>query len=220
MKHNLLIIEDSKVFAKGLRMLLTQKENIDQIFTVSTYEEALEILRQEKISIAILDLHFRVSEYDGFIIAEKVSSHFPKVKIMILSDYVQTDYYDQLFKNKSVKAYVDKQSGDIELYDGIDAILRGETYLCPSIEKLKEIDKWMILTRREKEVLEQLVKGLTQVKIAERFFISEKTVGRHVMNLLHKFNVRNTPELVARYVKYKSSNDEDVEGRTPPFQNI
>jgi two-component system secretion system response regulator SalR len=220
MKHTIIIIEDSKVFAKGLQMLLIQKENINQVFTALNYSEAIQYLEHENISIAIVDLHFRTSHYDGFTIAEKLASNYPNVKIMILSDYVQTDYYDRLFKNKSVKAYLDKQSDDIDIFEGIDTVLKDNIYLSPSIEKLKELDKWMVLTRREKEVLEQLVKGLTQSKIADLFFISEKTVGRHVMNLLQKFNVHNTPELVAKYVKYRNSNDENVDERSPPFQRI
>jgi len=140
MKYNVLIIEDSEVFAKGLRMLLRQKKEIKDIFIALNYQDAMKMLKEKTISIVILDLHFRVSEYDGFIIAEKLSVNFPNVKIMVLSDYVQTDYYHQLIKNKSVKAYLDKQSGEVELFEGVDTIIRGENYLCPSIKRLKEID--------------------------------------------------------------------------------
>lgn len=218
MRYNLLIIEDSKVFAKGIRMLLTQLNYIDTIHTALNYEAALSILKNENISIVILDLNFRVSEYDGFIIAKKIETNFPNVKIMILTDYVQTDYYYRLLENTSVKGYMDKQSDENELFEGIQAIINGEIYLCTSIQKLKEIDKWMIFTKREKEIIEFLVQGLTQYRIAETLFISDKTVGRHVMNLLHKFNAKNTTELIAKYVRYKNSNDEEVDKHLPPFK--
>ncbi|WP_298423044.1 response regulator transcription factor [uncultured Kordia sp.] len=219
-KTNLLIIEDSRVFAKGLSMLLSPLKAIDSIFIALNYEDAMQCLKSENISIAILDLHFRVATYDGFTIAEKLSVNFPFVKIMILSDYVQTDYYYRLFENTSVKAYIDKQCDESELFEGVRSLMNNEIYLCASIEKLKEIEKWMILTKREKEVVKLLVKGFTQSKISRILFIAEKTVGRHVMNLLRKFEVKNTAELVAKYVAYKNSNDEDVDSCTPPFQQI
>lgn len=219
MKCNILIIEDSKVFAKGIRMLLTQLNYVDNIYTALDYQAALSFLVEKNVSLVILDLNFRVSEYDGFMIAEKIKLDFSDVKIMILTDYVQTDYYYRLFENNNVKGYMDKQSDEDQLFEGIKTIIAGGIYLCPSIQKLKEIDKWMVFTRREKEVIELLVKGLTQSRISEILFISDKTVGRHVMNLLQKFKVKNTTELVAKYVRYKNSNDERVDEHLPPFKN-
>ena len=220
MKYNILIIEDSPVFAKGLRMLLLQKESIGNVFTALNYEGGIKFLDDEDISFVILDIQFRVSNYDGFSIAENIRTNYSKIKIMILSDYALTDYYTQMFENQSVKAYLDKQSDEDNIYKGIDALINGQQFLCPKMEKLKGIGKSMIFTKREDEIISLLVKGITQAKIAEQLFISPKTVERHIENLRKKFKVNNTAELVAKYVEYRNSNDEDIDGCTPPFKKI
>ena len=219
-KYNVLIIEDSKVFAKGLRMLISQKTFIGNIFIALNYEEGIHFLDTKNISFVILDIQFRTASYDGFIIAKNIYKNYPKIKIMILSDYVQLDYYYRMFEIPNVKAYLDKQSDENEIYEGIDTLIKNQIYLCPKMEKLKKIGKSMIFTKREEEIIDLLSKGITQHKIGEKLFISHRTVERHVENLRDKFNVNNTTELVAKYVQYRNSNDEDFDGRSSPFQKI
>ena len=184
------------------------------------YEEGIHFLDTKNISFVILDIQFRTASYDGFIIAKNIYKNYPKIKIMILSDYVQLDYYYRMFEIPNVKAYLDKQSDENEIYEGIDTLIKNQIYLCPKMEKLKKIGKSMIFTKREEEIIDLLSKGITQHKIGEKLFISHRTVERHVENLRDKFNVNNTTELVAKYVQYRNSNDEDFDGRSSPFQKI
>ena len=83
-----------------------------------------------------------------------------------------------------------------------------------------EIEQWMQASKREQEVIIKLMKGLTQKEIADKLFISPKTVEVHIRNLFHKFNVKNTTELVSKYIRYKNANRENIDESTSPFKSL
>ncbi|GAA3623170.1 response regulator transcription factor [Flavivirga jejuensis] len=214
----ILIVEDSQIFAQGLELLLEQHPLIGRIETVSNFENTLISLRKTPFDIIILDLNFETNEYDGFIIAKKVKQLYPKIKIMILTQHTRISHYERLFKECKVDAYLDKQLGVEETYSAIDSIMKGGKYVDLNISEMLEIESWMKASKRENDVIQLLIDGLTQKEIAEELQISPKTVEVHIRNLFNKFKVKNSIELVAKYVKYKSANRENVEDSIPPFK--
>jgi DNA-binding NarL/FixJ family response regulator len=216
----ILIIEDSQIFAQGLKLLLEQHPLVESIKIVSDYKNTLEVLKENPIDIIILDLNFETKEYDGFIIAKKVKQLYSEIKIMILTQHTRINHYERLFKECHVDAYLDKQLGIEETFSAINRVIKGEKYIDDNISEMLEIEEWMKASERENDVIVLLIKGLTQKEIAEKLFIAPKTVEVHIRNLFVKFKVKNAVELVAKYLKYKNANREGGDNSISPFKNI
>jgi len=217
---NILIVEDHLGYAQGMQLLLSQHERIEDIHIVGDFEGTLDSLKTKSIDIVILDLNFDTNEYDGFIIANKIKQLYPNIKIMILTQHARKGHYDRLFNECKVDAYLDKKLGIKETYTAIEKVMNDEIYKDHSIEDMLEIEEWMTISAREKEVITFLRQGLTQKEIAVKMFIVPKTVEVHIRNLFERFGVKNSVELVAKYVRYKNANRENVDDTTPPFKKI
>lgn len=215
---NILIVEDSQIFAQGLKLLLEQYPKADSIQIASNFSTTLELLKKHAVDIIILDLNFETNTYDGFMIAKKVKELYSSIKIMVLTQHTRISHYDRLFNECNVDAYLDKQLGVEETYIAIDHVMNDKIYIDPNITEMLEIENWMKASKRECEVIQSLIDGLTHKEIADKLFISPKTVAVHIRNLFTKFKVKNSIELVAKYIKYKTANRENTEGTTPPFK--
>lgn len=219
-KLNILIVEDHLGFAEGMELLLEQHPKVQSTSIVTTFQNTLDHLKTHNIQMIILDLHFETREYDGFKIAKKVKQLYPDIKIMILTQHARKEHYERLFNECHVDAYLDKKLGIKETYKAIEEIMNGNIYIDHSIEEMLEIEEWMTISEREKEVIDHLRQGLTQKEIAGRMFIVPKTVEVHIRNLFERFDVKNSVELVAKYMKYKSANRENIDDSIPPFKDL
>ena len=217
-KINILIVEDHLGFAQGMELLLTQHKRVSTTHIVTNFQGTLDILKSKRIDIIILDLHFETNAYDGFTIAKKVKQLYPTIKIMILTQHARKSHHKKLFEECKVDAYLDKKLGIEETYYAIDRVMNGERYIDSSIEKMLEIEEWMTISKREKEVITHLRKGLAQKEIANILYIAPKTVEVHIRNLFKKFGVKNSVELISKYLKYKNANRENFDDTTPPFK--
>ena len=220
MKNNLniLIVEDSVSYAQGMELLLKQHPKVKDVEHAADYGTTLKKLKDTPIDVVILDLNFETKEFDGFMIAKKIKQQYPNIKVMVLSQHTRKHYYERLFNECSVDAYLDKQLGVEETYSALEAVVRGEKYIDENIANMLEIEQWMRISKRELEVLEILAKGLAQKEIANQLHISHKTVESHINNMFERFGVKNSVELCGKYHKYKTANRENVEDSTPPFQ--
>ncbi|MFV0572192.1 MAG: response regulator [Xanthomarina gelatinilytica] len=215
---DILLIEDSKSYAQGMELLLKQHDKIDNVFYAPDYKTAMDVFKAETIDIVILDLNFETSDFDGFTIAKKIRQQYPGIKIIILSQHTRKQYHQELFDNNLADAYLDKQLGVKETYAALDAVSLGKKYVDNNILEMLEIETWMRVSKREREVIELLSQGLTQKEVADRLCISPKTIEVHTRNLFERFEVKNTTELAVKYIQYKNANREDVEDSKPPFQ--
>ncbi len=206
---NLLIAEDSLIFSQGLTQLLQQyPEQIGEVRVAHDYKLTLEKLDEGTTDILILDLNFESAEFDGFTIAKEVKELHPSVKIIILTQQAKIDSYELLFSEIGVQGYLDKKLGVEETLEAIREVSIGNTYVDQNIKAMLEIGKWMEISKREKEIIELLVKGLTQKEIAEHLFISIRTVEKHVENMTKKIGAKNAVHLTFIYTKYKNANRE------------
>jgi len=208
-KPNLLIAEDSLIFSQGLVQLLQQyPEQIGEVHIAHDYQQTLKVLENKKIDILILDLNFESDSFNGFTIARKVKELYPKVKIIILTQQAKIDSYEVLFSEIGVQGYLDKKLGVAETLEAIREVSLGNTYVDQNIKAMLEIGKWMQLSKREKEIIELLVMGLTQKEIAEQLFISMRTVEKHIENMTKKIGAKNAVHLTFIYTEYKNANRE------------
>ena len=162
-----------------------------------------------KPDIVIMDIG--MPEMDGEEAATRALSIYPDLNIITLSMFSDTDYYQKMVA-VGVKGFLMKEAGVIELSEAIRTVVGGETYFSQNLlqriimeisnpKVISSRQKPIELTRREEEILEQICKGLDNREIAERLFISQKTVEGHKTSLMAKTNTKNAINLMLFAIK-------------------
>lgn len=143
---------------------------------------------------------------NGMEATKLIDEKMPWVKVIALSMYDHPVYIKEMMKN-GASGFLSKNCSVKELFDAIRTVYAGKTYLSTEIQrsvlneytkhsKENDTDGINSLTSREIEIIQKLAGGQTTREIANRLFISSKTVERHKTNILHKLRLRNTHQLV------------------------
>jgi DNA-binding NarL/FixJ family response regulator len=128
----------------------------------------------------------------------------PDLKILVVSMYGDEQYYNSVIEN-GVKGFILKDAENEELRAAISAILNGKTYfsqeLLLKLIRNRKNSEQIVLTQREKQILELICQGLSSTEIAGKLFLSERTIENHRANLLDKTGCRNSLSLVLYAVR-------------------
>lgn len=161
--------------------------------------ELFKSLRTERFDILIQDLKFGKDNAKDFL--NDLSKEFPKLKIILLTTVSDSVTVKQL--SSKVDSYIMKSESSDEIITAINKLNAGEKYFSTLVElKIKDIstEKEILLTRREREVLEIIMKEKSIKEIAEELFISEKTVELHRSNLFIKLDVKNITGVIKKAI--------------------
>ncbi len=207
----IIIVDDHNLFREGLTFLLSQVEGFKVVGEASNGKEFVEMLDEKKIpDIVLLDITKPVM--NGIDACRLAIKRFPEIKIIALSMNNEPEYYVKMIQS-GAKGFVQKQAGKAELNAAISEVLSGGSYfpddmLRKIIFKLgdEESDRQKPenhynLTSRELEVLALICQGFTNAEIAEKRFLSQKTIEGHRANLLSKTNTKNSAHLVMFSIK-------------------
>jgi len=196
------------MFRDGVKSVLNDEENIDIIGEVGASEDLFELLKLQKPDLIITDIS--LPGISGIEIAKYISENYPEIKILILSMHSNEEFITKAL-SVGANGYLPKDTSMNELLDAINTIYKGENYfnkdisntiLKSIINKSKDVkgnDK--CLTKREKEVIALVVEGLSNKEIAEKLFISVRTVDSHKNNIMQKLNLKSSVELVKYAIK-------------------
>ncbi len=205
-KINIYLVDDHTLFREGLKLLLSKLDFVDNIFEASNGKEFIENFEQNKSELVLLDIE--MPEINGLEAAKRILNIYPDLKIIALSMYSDEQYYVPMIE-AGVKGFLIKNSDFSEVKTAITEVLNDNNYF--SAEILNEIVNNLYskktthrnndLTKRETEILFQICKGFSNAEIAEKLFISKRTVDKHRENLLLKTNAKNTAELVVFAIK-------------------
>jgi two-component system, NarL family, nitrate/nitrite response regulator NarL len=199
----LLIVDDHPLVIDGLKTMLKDIGYIQVAGAVKNGRDALTFLEEHpEINVILLDIN--LPDTDGLRLCEQIRAANKTVKIIGLTYVNEAGIITQLIK-KGGNGYLLKNMEREELVTAIDQVLDGSVYLSKAanekiVQQLQALDlpgnNVPALTRREKEILQLLSKGLTSNEIAEKLFLSTFTVDTHRRNMLQKFNVHNTQALI------------------------
>lgn len=204
MALTLVLADDHQIVRQGLRELL---KTVPEINLVGETADGLETVRVvEKLRPDLLVLDLMMPSLHGLEVARQVTRRCPETRIVILSMHSNEAYVVEALR-AGATAYVLKESSAEDLVKAIQEAAAGRRYLSPPLseEALGKyvqkaagttLDRLNTLTEREREVLQLTAEGLTRTEIAERLFISPRTVESHRANLMRKLNVRNIKELI------------------------
>ena len=201
-KVRLLIADDHEIVRKGLRVLLETSTEVEVVGEAMYGREALSKAAQYRPDLILLDLV--MPGKDGLEVIKEIKNNFPSVKILVLTSYSEEEKLAQALKEGAL-GYLLKDSSPEELLEAIKEVSQGKTHLSPELAfrvvrlmtgKTTPLSNSEFLTKRELEVLNLLAQGLSDREIAQRLFISPRTVGTHVSNILTKLGVKNRTQAV------------------------
>ncbi len=206
-KIKILIADDQPIVCEGLNVILKLEEDFEVVGICYNGQETLDFCRQIQPDIILMDA--RMPQLSGIEATKEISQLFPKIKVLILTTFnEETLIYDGL-KN-GAKGFLLKDTEPDELCKNIRTVHAGGACLHPEVT-LKVLGMistqgrgitadnvsgdFEQLTGREKEVLNLIGRGLSNIEIANGLFITEGTVKNHVSNLLAKLGARDRTQL-------------------------
>ena len=181
----IILLDDHKLFGSSIKLLLEEQDEIGLCDYVSTIDDLFKYLQIKNYDIAILDINLK-SEKTGLDLIKDVLEIYPDINVVILTSYDLKNYKETAYKF-GVKDFINKS---VEIDDLIKRLIR----VNEGNNKTVEINDKPLLTDSEKIVLKELVKGSTKKDIANKLFISERTLYNHISNIYSKLEVNNAIE--------------------------
>lgn len=194
------IVDDHYMVIEGIHSLLQNEKNIEWLGHATNAASCIAFLKQRLPDVLLLDIN--LPDKSGIELCAEIREKYPGVFIIGLSTFNQQSFIKKMLQNGAL-GYVLKNATQQELMEAITAASKGKTYLSheASMSLRTESNAEILLTRREKEVLELIAEGMTNNEIAQKLFISPTTVDTHRKNLLAKLDAKNTASLIGRAAK-------------------
>jgi DNA-binding NarL/FixJ family response regulator len=201
-----LIVDDHPVFLAGLRNLLEADARTEVVGQASTGAEAISLSAQTQPDAVVMDL--QLPDLNGIDVTRTIAHTSPHIGVLVLSMY---DDQDSVFAamRAGARGYLVKGAAPADILQAIIAVGSGTAIFGPSIAA-RLIDFFSAqaggapalpfpeLTEREREILDLIAAGANNAAIAERLFLSAKTVRNHVSNIFAKLQVADRAQAIVR----------------------
>ena len=200
------LVDDHHLFREGLKFLISKLPYVKNIYEASNGQQFLDSLVEIKPDIVLMDIEMPV--LDGIHATKKAIDINPDLKVIALSMYSDENYYQSMI-DAGARGFLLKNSTFEDVERALHEIYHGNCYfsteimndILKNLNKKKNIHQNQELTQREIEILFNICKGLSNNEIAEKLFISKRTVDKHRENLLLKTKSKNTANLVVYAIK-------------------
>ncbi|MBQ8366995.1 MAG: response regulator transcription factor [Alistipes sp.] len=203
------LVDDHTLFRTGLRGLLSQRDDFEVVADVGSGEEFIELLPTIDVDVVFMDIS--MPGMDGAEATRRALQLRPELRIVTLSMYGDDHYYT-LMMECGASGFLLKDSDIDEVYAAVDTTMAGDSYfssallgsLTRNMSRLSsgiEEEDDDALSDREIEILVEVCRGLSNQEIADKLFISKRTVDKHRANILEKTGCKNTANLVVYAIK-------------------
>ena len=203
------LVDDHTLFRTGLRGLLSMREDFAVVADVGSGEEFLELLDTTEIDVVFMDIS--MPGIDGVETTRRALERCPGMRVIALSMYGDDHYY-KLMLERGASGFVLKDSDIEEVYAAVDAVVVGDSYFSEALlgSLTRNMSRLALpealgedaLSDREVEILVEVCRGLSNQEIADKLFISKRTVDKHRANILEKTGCKNTANLVVYAIKH------------------
>lgn len=200
------IADDHLLVIQGIRAML-DKSNFKIIFSANNGRELLENLESIQPDILLLDI--QMPDQSGIELCREIRQRFPEVRVIALTNMDESHYVKQMIRN-GARGYLLKNTDQTSMINAVEEVMMGNQYLDKQVQQSlmdevllgkKSASQQATLTKRELEILGLIAKEYSNTEIAEKLFISLRTVETHRLNISHKLNAKNLVTLVKEAYK-------------------
>jgi DNA-binding NarL/FixJ family response regulator len=206
-KIRLILVDDHQLVRTGIANLLAGEPAFEIIGEASDAKELFDLLKKEEPDVAVLDI--ALPGLSGIEITKMLHRDYPGIRILILSMHTSEEFIFNAI-NSGARGYLPKNTSRRELIEAIFAVQRGEEYFAESISNVilksyikkaksdgtEAENRENQLSKREIEVLRLFAEGMTNQEIADKLFISIRTVESHKNHIMARLELKTTVDLV------------------------
>lgn len=207
-KIKIAIVDDHQIVIDGIKSLLEGQDNFSIIAYTTSPLQMLKILQEKQVDILLTDI--MMPEMSGQQLAKKVKELYPHIKILALSMSGLGEIVNEMINDADIAGYVLKNIGKEELSAAITKIAGGGIYFSEQVldelgkySNVKKENEETHLTQREIEIIGLIEKELSNKEIADKLFISERTVETHRKNIFRKTKTNSVIGLVKYAYEHK-----------------
>ncbi len=199
------ITDDHPLLLEGLKNIINAHEDFQVVGMYATAADLFKNIGNDEPFVLLLDIN--LPDANGIDLVKGLKEVHSELKIIAFSVHNEFAVINSIL-NEGADAYLQKNASGYEIIAAINDVLVGKRYICEKTQSilnkkteigLKQVPK---LTRREKEILAFVAKGLTTNQIAESLFISSHTVESHRKNLMEKFQTKSVTAAVKLAIEY------------------
>jgi DNA-binding NarL/FixJ family response regulator len=193
----LLLVDDQDIVRRGLRALLSTADDLVVVGEAANGQVAIDMLDQTTPDVVLMDI--RMPVMDGVTATAQILLRSPTCKVLVLTTFDDQDYVNQALQN-GASGYLLKDTPFDELTQSIRLVYKGYTQLGPGLSprlsvesevQPEDLSLFEQLTPREQEILQQIAQGASNREIADRLYLSEKTVRNHITHILSQLGLRD-----------------------------
>lgn len=201
----IILADDHLMFRQGIKVLLETVEHLEIVGEAGNGLKLVQMARELRPNIVIMDIS--MPGLRGLEATREIKAFDQNIKVLILTMHKDTKYlYHAL--SAGAEGFLVKEDADTELFDAIDVICSGGTFISPLLSVALTDDVIRMyqqgesgpdmdpLTTREREVLTLIAEGKSNKEIGDLLFISIRTTQHHRANIMKKLNIRKTADLV------------------------
>ena len=204
MTLQVLLVDDQELIRAGLEMIIDSTDDMQVIGQAADGKAAVDLALRLQPDAVLMDI--RMPSMDGIEATRRIATHGPRV--LMLTTFDLDDYVYEAFK-AGASGFLVKDDPRERIIDAIRAVAAGEALASPSVTR-RLIERFVDapgpssnpppqldeLTPREREVLELIARGLSNSELAQRLYLSEKTIKTHVGRILMKLGIRDRVQAV------------------------
>ena len=194
----ILVVDDHQIILDGLASIFNQLPDFDVVGYLDSATDALKYIKNLKIDVLLTDIE--MPDKNGIWLINEVKKNHPDVYILVLSMHNNAAYIQELYK-LGIDGYLLKTTTKEELKSSLENVVKGKKQFSSEItEEILNINRKVNhhnFSKRELEVLDLLAEGLNTKEIAERLYLSSKTIEKHRASLMLKADVKNVAGLIS-----------------------